>query len=73
LLIQIIDVGETTGNVDEVLGRASEFYKEQLEVNIAALMQLIEPVMMMFIATIIGGLVASIFLPMADLLTVMGG
>lgn len=73
LLIQIIDVGETTGNIDVVLSRASGFYKDQLDVRITQLMKFIEPIMMMFIATIIGGIVWSIFLPMADLLKVMGG
>jgi type IV pilus assembly protein PilC len=72
LLIQIIDVGETTGNVDSVLGRASTFYKDQLDVKISQLMKFIEPIMMMFVASIIGTIVASIFLPMADLLQVMG-
>lgn len=71
LLTQIIDVGETTGNVDEVLSRSAEFYKDQLEVDIASLMQLIEPALMMMVAVIIGSIVASIFLPMADLLRVL--
>lgn len=72
LLIQIIDVGETTGNIDAVLGRASSFYKDQLDTSITQVMKLIEPIMMVFVAAIIGIIVASIFLPMADLLEVIG-
>ena len=73
LLIQIIEVGEKTGNIDTVLEKAALFYKEQLDVKIGILMQFIEPILMMLIATVIGSVVGAIFLPMADLLNVLGG
>lgn len=72
-MIQIIEVGEKTGNIDTVLEKAALFYKEQLDVKIGILMQFIEPILMMLIATVIGSVVGAIFLPMADLLNVLGG
>jgi type IV pilus assembly protein PilC len=51
----------------------AEFYKEQLMQKISAVMGLIEPILMAFIAVIIGGIVASIFLPLADMVNVIGG
>lgn len=67
ILVQIVLVGETTGNIDEVLLRMSVFYNDSLDTQIKALMSLIEPLLMAFIAVIIWWIVASIFLPMADL------
>ncbi len=72
LLIQIIDVWETTGNIDAVLAKSATFYKDQLDVSITQMMSFIEPIMMMFVAAIIGTVVASIFLPMATLLEGIG-
>lgn len=73
LLIQIILVGESTGNIAEVLEKMATFYREVLQTKIAILMGLIEPIMMAFIAVIIGWIVGSIFLPLADLVNVIGG
>ena len=67
ILVQIVLVWETTGNIDEVLLRMSTFYDDSLDTQIKALMSLIEPLLMAFIAVIIWWIVASIFLPMADL------
>ena len=71
ILVQIIHVGEDTGNIAEVLNKMSNFYRDALQNKIDILMALIEPILMAFIAVIIGLLVASIFLPMADLVNVI--
>ncbi len=67
ILVQIILVGERTGNIDEVLIKMASFYDAELENQIKALMSLIEPLLMALVAVLIGWIVASIFLPMADL------
>ena len=67
ILVQIVLVGERTGNIDEVLLKMASFYDNELENKIKTLMSLIEPLLMSFIAVIIGWIVASIFLPMAEL------
>jgi len=67
ILIQIVLVGERTGNIDEVLLKMASFYDTTLETQIKALMSLIEPLLMSVVAALIGWIVASIFLPMADL------
>lgn len=73
ILVQIIIVGESTGNLWEILQVMAEFYKEQLMQKIATAMWLIEPILMAFIAIIVWGIVASIFLPLADLVNVITG
>ena len=67
ILVQIVLVWERTGNIDEVLLKMSSFYDNELENKIKTLMGFIEPLLMSFIAVIIGWIVASIFLPMAEL------
>ncbi len=71
ILVQIIVVGEATGNLSQILQTMAWFYKEQLMTKIATVMGLIEPILMAFIAIIIGWIVASIFLPLADLVNVI--
>jgi len=72
LLVQILIVGENTGNVGEVLGKMAYFYRDSLSNKIETLMWFIEPILMAGIAIVIGIVVWSIFLPMADLVNVIG-
>jgi type IV pilus assembly protein PilC len=67
ILVQIIHVWEDTGTTKEVLGRISEFYKDQLKTKIDILMSFLEPILMIFIACMIGIIVASVFIPMASI------
>lgn len=68
ILAQIIHVWETTWTTKTVLAKISEFYKLQLETKIDIMMQLLEPILMIFIAIIIGSIVAAIMLPMASVM-----
>ena len=71
ILVQIIRVGEDTGNITEVLKKMSDFYRDLLQNKIDILMSLIEPILMAIIAVIIWVIVGSIFLPMAELVNVI--
>lgn len=66
ILIQIIHVWESTWTTKSVLAKIADFYKTQLETKIDIMMTAIEPILMVFIAWIIGSLVAAIMLPMAN-------
>lgn len=68
ILIQIISVGEKTGDLGSILRQMSEFYKEQLLWKIDAVMAFIEPILLAGMAVVIGAIVAAIFLPMASML-----
>lgn len=72
ILVQIVLVGERTGNIDTVLEKMASFYNDLLDTKIKTLMGLVEPVLLAFIAVIIGVIVASIFLPMADMVNTIG-
>lgn len=67
ILIQIINVGENTWSLSTVLKRISPFYEDSLKNNIDALMATLEPLLMWFIAWVVGTLLWAIYLPMADM------
>jgi type IV pilus assembly protein PilC len=67
ILIQIINVGENTGSLTEVLKKISIYYTSSLKNAIDALMAIIEPLLMAFVACIVGVLLGAIYLPMADM------
>ena len=67
ILIQIIHVWESTWTTKSVLAKISHFYKTQLENRIDIMMQALEPILMVFIASIIWCVVLAMFLPMAEI------
>lgn len=63
MVTRMIDVGEKTGSLDELLTKLSEFYDQQVEATIAGLTSLIEPILILFLGIIVGGMVLALFLP----------
>lgn len=68
ILVQIINVGENTGSLTNVLAKMSNFYRNSFKNSIDVVMAMIEPILMMFVAAIVGTIVGSIFLPMANMM-----
>ena len=73
ILVQIIVVGEKTGNLWEILQTMSGFYKEQLMQKIGFVMAVVEPILMAIIAWLIGSIVGAIYLPLIDMVNVIWG
>lgn len=67
LIIQMIAVGEATGSMDEMLSKVAQFYEEELDQAADKLKALIEPVMIIFLAFIVGAIVLAIVIPMFSL------
>lgn len=67
LVTQMIAVGENTGRIDELLGKVSEFYSREVEGLVGGLVELIQPILMVVIGVMIGGLFASILIPIYNL------
>ena len=63
MVIQMIGVGEHSGSLESMLGKIAHFYDEQVEVAVAGLSALIEPVMILMLSVIVGGFVLSIYFP----------
>ena len=72
MVVQMISVGETTGAMDTMLTKIAEFYEEEVDIAVAGLMRLIEPVIIFFLGVVIGGIVIAMYLPMFDLISKIG-
>lgn len=69
MVIQMISVGEETGAIDEVMNRIAEFYESEVEEAVEAVIKIIEPVMIVLVAVIVGFVVLAIYLPMFEIIT----
>jgi type IV pilus assembly protein PilC len=67
MVVQMIGVGEQTGAMDTMLQKIADFYEDEVDVAVAALTSMMEPVMMVFLGVIIGGLIISMYLPIFEL------
>ncbi len=72
MVVQMIAVGEQTGALDAMLQKIADFYEDEVDEAVANLMALMEPVMIVFLGTIIGGIVISMYMPMFDLINKIG-
>jgi type IV pilus assembly protein PilC len=73
MMKHMVKAGETTGNVDGMLNKTADFYDTECEATIAALTSLIEPLLIVFLGVIVGGIVMAMFLPIFNLAAVAGG
>jgi type IV pilus assembly protein PilC len=69
MMLQMINVGEATGTLDEMLSKLAVFYDEEVDNAVSALLSILEPIMMIFIGGIVGGLVISMYLPIFTLMS----
>jgi len=69
MMLQMINVGEATGTLDEMLSKLANFYDEEVETSVAALMSVMEPIMLIFVGGIVGSLVVSMYLPIFSLIS----
>lgn len=68
MVTQMIAVGEETGALDTMLSKIADFYEDEVDTAVDNLMALLEPVMIVFLGVVIGGIVVSMYLPMFDLI-----
>ncbi|MDD5711041.1 MAG: type II secretion system F family protein [Candidatus Colwellbacteria bacterium] len=65
---QMVSVGEKTGRLEEMLGRVSAFYTQEVGIMVSNLVELIQPILMVVIGVLVGGLFASILIPIYNLI-----
>jgi type IV pilus assembly protein PilC len=63
MVTRMIGVGEQTGELEKMLSKIADFYEEQVDVAVSGLTSLIEPVIIVFLGVVVGGIVAAMFLP----------
>lgn len=73
MVIQMVSVGESTGALDSMLAKIADFYEEEVDVAVANLTSLLEPFLMIFLGVVIGGVVVSMYLPIFQMASAIGG
>ncbi|MBX3386130.1 MAG: type II secretion system F family protein [Phycisphaeraceae bacterium] len=73
IVVNMIDVGEETGDMDSMLMKIADNYDEEVDVEVAGLIKLIEPMLIVFLGVVIGGIVIAMFLPLVAMIESLQG
>ncbi|MBN1344581.1 MAG: type II secretion system F family protein [Phycisphaerae bacterium] len=73
LVVNMIDVGEETGDLDKMLMKVADNYDEEVEALVGGLVSLLEPIMVIFLGTVVGFIVIALFLPLVTLINSVSG
>ena len=71
MVVHMINVGENTGALDQMLSKIADFYDDEVDTAVAALTSLLEPIMIVFLGVVVGGLVVAMYLPIFRLVTLI--
>ena len=71
MVVHMISVGENTGALDQMLGKIADFYDDEVDAAVSALTSLLEPLMIVFLGVIVGGLVVAMYLPIFRMVTLI--
>ena len=69
MVVQMISVGEQTGALDAMLSKVADFYEDEVDQAVANMLTLMEPVMILFLGTTVGGIVIAMYLPLFALIS----
>lgn len=72
MVTQMIAVGEETGSLDEMLMRMSDYYERELIYTVDAMMAVLEPMLILVVALLVGGVIVATLLPMFDMMNIVG-
>ena len=73
MVVQMIGVGEATGALDTMLGKIADFYEEEVDVAVAGLLTLLEPIMIALLGGVVGGIVIAMYMPIFALVSQLTG
>ena len=73
MVVSMVDVGEQTGALPEMMMKIADNYDDEVDNAVAAMTSLLEPIMIIFLAVIVGSIVVAMFLPLIDLMNGLGG
>lgn len=72
MMKHMVKAGESTGNVDGMMNKVADFYDTECDATVAALTSLIEPMLIVFLGVVVGGIVMAMFLPIFEMGSVVG-
>jgi type IV pilus assembly protein PilC len=67
MVISMINVGEQTGGLDEMLSKIADFYDDEVDAAVSGLLALLEPIMIVFLGVVVGGMIVAMYLPIFDM------
>lgn len=73
MVVQMIGVGEATGALDTMLAKIADFYEEEVDVAVAGLLTLLEPIMIALLGGVVGGIVIAMYMPIFSLVSELTG
>jgi len=73
MVVRMLSAGEQTGNIDTMLERVANFLDEEIDTTLSGLMSLLEPLLIVFLGVVIGGMVICMFLPIFNLANIVNG
>jgi type IV pilus assembly protein PilC len=72
MVTSMIAVGEATGGLDEMLSKIADFYDDEVDAAVSTLLSLMEPIMIVFLGAIVGGMIVAMYLPIFDMINAVG-
>ena len=73
MVTQMVSVGESTGEMDTMLVKVADYYEEEVDILVANLLTILEPILMVFLGVIVGGIVIAMYMPLFKLIKVLSG
>jgi type IV pilus assembly protein PilC len=71
MVVHMINVGENTGALDAMLSKIADFYDDEVDTAVTALTSLLEPLMIVFLGVVVGGLVVAMYMPIFQMVTLV--
>ena len=71
MVVQMVSVGEQTGALDNMLSKVADYYEDEVDVAVSGLTALLEPIMIVFLGIVVGGIVISMYLPIFQVITLV--
>ena len=68
MVVQMINVGEQTGGLDEMLTKIADFYDEEVDASVETLLSAMEPIMIVVLGVVVGGMIVAMYLPIFDMI-----
>ncbi len=72
MVVQMINVGEQTGGLDEMLSKIADFYDDEVDAAVSALLSVLEPIMIVVLGVVVGGMIVAMYLPIFDMVGAVG-
>lgn len=72
MVTQMVSVGEQTGSLSTMLGKVADFYDEEVDQSVSALISLMEPIMILFLGGLVGSIIIAMYLPLFDIIGKVG-